>query len=189
MSITSKCPWCPNIHDVMSKYPWCPNVHDVQMSMISKCPQCGHTCRMWSYLSHVVTLFTCSHMCHIWSRLSHMVTLVTKNQYFNCWPKSAFVVLLLWTRPTYRPAWPQVKLTSWDFWLAIKYLSDRRSFGAIRSWVPYAFINDFAVTGCNSRATIVKNKMGQRRRNNGASTGEREEEKKEGESEEVSDVQ
>ena len=53
--------------------------------------------------------------------------------------------------------------------------------------MPYAFINDFAVTGCNSRATIVKNKMGQRRRNNGASTGEREgrreEEKKEGDKE------
>ena len=53
--------------------------------------------------------------------------------------------------------------------------------------MPYAFINDIAVTGCNSRATIVKNKMGQRRRNNGASTGEREgrreEEKKEGDKE------
>ena len=56
----------------------------------------GHTCQMWSYLTHVVTLatyshmshaftfVTCGHNCHIrsqlshtWSQLSHIVTIVT----------------------------------------------------------------------------------------------------------------
>ena len=102
----------------------CPNVRDVQLSMMSKCPWCGHTCYMWSHLSHVVTfvtychschmlshlshIVTCCHTCHMEPHLSHVVTLVTRNRYFNNWPKGLFVVL--WLPPTYRPAWPQVKM-------------------------------------------------------------------------------
>ena len=44
---------------IMTKYPSCPNVHDIQMSMMSKCPWCGHTSHMWSHLSHLITLVTC----------------------------------------------------------------------------------------------------------------------------------
>ena len=98
---------CPNVHDVqmpmMSKCPWCPNVHDV-VTLVT----CGHTFHMWSQLSQVVTLVTCGLMCHIWSHFSHVVTLVTRNQCFQCWPKSEFVDYDE-TRPTYRPARPQVK--------------------------------------------------------------------------------
>ena len=99
---------CPNVHDVqmpmMSKCPWCPNVHDV-VTLVT----CGHTFHMWSQLSQVVTLVTCGLMCHIWSHFSHVVTLVTRNQCFQCWPKSEFVDYDGETRPTYRPARPQVK--------------------------------------------------------------------------------
>ena len=76
---------------------------------------CSHTCHMWSNLSHVVT---CSHTyhpsshCHMWS---HKVTLVTYDH--TCHKKSIFQQLtkkcircLMTTRPTYRPAWPQVKM-------------------------------------------------------------------------------
>ena len=67
----------------MSKCPWCPNVHDVVTLNT-----CGHTCHMKSYLSPVVTLVTFGHMCH--------TTLIkVRNQCFQCWPKSEFVG---WTR-------------------------------------------------------------------------------------------
>ena len=57
---------------MMSKCPTCPNVHDV-VTLV----RCDDTQDMWSHLSHVVTLVTCGHNCHMLSQLSHMVTLVT----------------------------------------------------------------------------------------------------------------
>ena len=104
---------------MISRYPWYPNIHDIQISMISKYPclnslNVGHTSHMWSHLSHVVTLVTYGHTWHMWSHLSHVVTLVTCGH--TCHKKSRFQRLtkkcircLTWTRPTYRPAWPQVK--------------------------------------------------------------------------------
>ena len=90
------------------------------MSMMSISQNCGCTCHMWSHLSHVVTLVTLvtyghtCHNCHMWSHLSHVVTLVTYGHI--CHKKSIFQLLtkkcircLKKTRPTYRPAWPQVK--------------------------------------------------------------------------------
>ena len=96
---------------------------------------CGHTCHMWSYLSYVVILVTCGHTCHMWSNLSHVVTcghtchpsshchmwwhkvtLVTydhtchKKSIFQQLTKKCIRCLTRRTRPTYRPAWPQVKI-------------------------------------------------------------------------------
>ena len=105
-------------------------------SHLSHFVTCGHTCHMWShlshfvtlchmwsYLSHVVTLVTCGHTCHMWSNLSHvvtcghirshlshMITLVTRNQYFIQQLTKKCIRFLTRTRPTYRPAWPQVKI-------------------------------------------------------------------------------
>ena len=101
----SKCPWWQNVHDgkmsMMGKCPWCPNVHDVVIIFTY-----DPNCHMWSHLSHVVGLapVTFCHMCH--------TTLIwVKNQCFQCWPKSEFID---WqTRPTYRPARPQVKTNKW----------------------------------------------------------------------------
>ena len=45
------------------------------MSMMSTCPNCGHTCHMWAHLSHAVTLLIGGPTCHMWSHLSPIVTL------------------------------------------------------------------------------------------------------------------
>ena len=60
ISIISKIPLCPNVHDV----------HDV-VPLVTCCPTCqmwshfvtsGYTCHMWSHLPHIVT---CGHTCHL----------------------------------------------------------------------------------------------------------------------------
>ena len=80
---------------MISKYPWYPNIHDIQISMISKCPWCGHTCHVWWHLGHVVTLVTCGHTCHMLSHLSHVVTLVTCGHNCHTWPQLTHVVTLV----------------------------------------------------------------------------------------------
>ena len=97
----------------MSKCPWWPNVQDGQMSMMSKCPWCGHNFHIWW---HVVT--TCGLTCYMWSDLSpvtfghmcHTTLIWVRNKCFQCRPKSEFVDYDDdETRPMYRPARPQVK--------------------------------------------------------------------------------
>ena len=63
----------------------------------------AHTCHMWSYLSPVVTPIIFGHMCHT-------TLMKERNQSFQGWPKSEFVDYEDETRPTYRPARPQVKM-------------------------------------------------------------------------------
>ena len=53
------------------------------MSMMSSCPWCGHTCHMYSQLSHMVTLVTPGHTGHMWSHISHVVSLVTCGHNFD----------------------------------------------------------------------------------------------------------
>ena len=94
---------------MMSKCPWCSNVHEVQMSMMSKCPWCGHSFHIRAQLSHVsnvVTLVTCGHTCHMCHTTKWETNVINADQ------KAWIVVSLLTdyeTRPTYRPARPQVK--------------------------------------------------------------------------------
>ena len=61
----------------------------------------------------MITLVTCGHTCHMWSHLSHVVTLVKCGHSYH---KTAIFLLLkkvssflMKTRPTYRPARPQIK--------------------------------------------------------------------------------
>ena len=136
--------FCSNVHDVqMSVTPkclWCLNVHVIQMSIMwshLSCVTlmtCSHTCHMWSYLSHVVTLVLCGHTCHIWSHLSQLVTLVTCGHTCHMWSHLLCETNVSTadqkvssfgdeTRPTYRPAWPQVKIPiQQQFHLAYSFL-------------------------------------------------------------------
>ena len=76
MSVMSKSPWCPNVHDVlmsmMSKCPWCPIVHDV-VTLVT----CDDTNDSWSHLSHVFTIVTCGNMWANLSQWSYNVTIFT----------------------------------------------------------------------------------------------------------------
>ena len=68
---------------------------------------------MWSHLSHVVILVTCGHTCHIWSHVSHFINQSEKPMFSMLTKK--WVRCLMTTRPTYRPARPQVKTyLIWD---------------------------------------------------------------------------
>ena len=148
----------------MSKCPWCPNVHDVQMSMFmlshlsyvvtlvtggQTCHMWSHlsnvvttvtfvhTCHMWWHLSNVVTIVTCCHTCDMWSHLSHEVTLVTYGHTCHMWSnltqgtnvstadKKVCSLSHDETRPTYRPARMQVK----QEWTAIQDLPRSVFFG------------------------------------------------------------
>ena len=93
----------------------------------------GHNWHTWSQLSHLVTLVThgqTSHMvtivtrghnCHTWSHFSHVVTHVkcchTYLSHCLYWEINVSIAFQKVhslspdeTQPTYRPAWPQVKI-------------------------------------------------------------------------------
>ena len=88
------------------------------MSMMSKCPCCGHTFHIQAQLTQLVTFITSGHTCHMcqmWSHLSLVVTPVTCVTLLS--EKPMFLMLTKKfvdydneTRPTYRPARPQVKI-------------------------------------------------------------------------------
>ena len=122
MSMILKCPWCP----------WCGHSFHIraQSSHVSNMVTlvtCGHTCHMWSPLSNVVTLVKCGHTCH----MCH--TTKWETNVFNADQKASSLTDDE-TRPTYRPARPQVKMEKkklrlicagkWERgWIPVIYLS------------------------------------------------------------------
>ena len=119
MSVMSKCPWCPNVHVVVTVF-----------TCAGTIVTCGHICHRWSHLSHLVTLVTCvkcghtCHMCH---------TTKWETNVFNADQKASSSTDDE-TRPTYRPARPQVKMEKkklrvicagkWERgWIPVIYLS------------------------------------------------------------------